>query len=280
MTIDPDHAAAPCIDQTGERRADVRIVDGGSPRSATTRPDRRRRRRDRRGRLRRLPRLRRPAHPPARAGQGGGRDDRDRVAGGGARRLHRVVAMPNTDPTQDSRQRRRVRPPPGRGAGLCDVRPSGSITIGRPGEQLVTVRRAGRGRRPPLHRRRQRRAGPAADAPGARVRDAISASCWRSTARSKRLTGGRRDARGRLLQSTLGLPGWPSIAEELMVHPRHRAGPPHRRAGPLPAPVDGAKRRARPGGEGRRAARHRRGHAAPHQPHRRTARGRTARSTR
>ncbi|MFZ8999457.1 MAG: amidohydrolase family protein, partial [Ilumatobacteraceae bacterium] len=47
-----------------------------------------------------------------------------------------VVAMPNTDPTQDSVSvvefvRRR-----GEAAGLCDVRPSGSITIGRQGEQL------------------------------------------------------------------------------------------------------------------------------------------------
>ena len=40
--------------------------------------------------------------------------------------------------------------------------------------------------------------------------------------------------------SRLGLPGWPALAEELMVPPRHRAVPARRRPDPPAAPVDGA----------------------------------------
>ena len=47
-----------------------------------------------------------------------------------------VVAMPNTDPTQDSVSVIEFVRRQGQLAGLCDVRPSGSITIGRRGEQL------------------------------------------------------------------------------------------------------------------------------------------------
>ena len=59
--------------------------------------------------------------------------------------------------------------------------------------------------------------------------------------------------------SELGLPGWPAVAEELMVHRDIELCPPDRRPHPPAAPVDGAQRRARAGGQGRRAAGHRRG---------------------
>lgn len=48
-----------------------------------------------------------------------------------------VVAMPNTDPTQDNVDTVRFVAAQGRRAGLCEVQPSGSITIGRLGKTLV-----------------------------------------------------------------------------------------------------------------------------------------------
>ena len=48
-----------------------------------------------------------------------------------------VVAMPNTDPTQDNVATVEFVAEQGRRAGLCDVKPSGSITIGRGGRQIV-----------------------------------------------------------------------------------------------------------------------------------------------
>jgi dihydroorotase len=48
-----------------------------------------------------------------------------------------VVAMPNTDPTQDNVETVRFVAAQGKRAGLCEVKPSGSITIGRLGKRLV-----------------------------------------------------------------------------------------------------------------------------------------------
>jgi dihydroorotase len=48
-----------------------------------------------------------------------------------------VVAMPNTDPTQDNVETVRFVAAQGRRAGLCEVKPSGSITMGRMGKTLV-----------------------------------------------------------------------------------------------------------------------------------------------
>lgn len=48
-----------------------------------------------------------------------------------------VVAMPNTDPTQDNVDTIRFVAAQGQRAGLCEVKPSGSITIGRLGKSLV-----------------------------------------------------------------------------------------------------------------------------------------------
>ena len=48
-----------------------------------------------------------------------------------------VVAMPNTDPAADSRDVVDYVRNQGQRAGLCDVHPSGCITVGRAGEQLA-----------------------------------------------------------------------------------------------------------------------------------------------
>ncbi len=48
-----------------------------------------------------------------------------------------VVAMPNTDPTQDCVEVVDFVRRQGERAALCDVRPAGSITVGRAGEQLT-----------------------------------------------------------------------------------------------------------------------------------------------
>ncbi len=48
-----------------------------------------------------------------------------------------VVAMPNTDPAQDNLETVRFVRAQGERAGLCDVHPSGCITVGRLGNELV-----------------------------------------------------------------------------------------------------------------------------------------------
>ncbi len=127
-----------------------------------------------------------------------------------------IVAMPNTDPTQDSvtvvdfvRQQ-------GIRAGLCDVRPAGSITVGRQGTQLTPFAEL-------------------ADA-GVRLftddgngvqdvqlmRRAFEYSKGLGVTMAQhceveQLTGGAVMHEGDCC-SHLGLPGWPALAEELMVH--------------------------------------------------------------
>ena len=114
-----------------------------------------------------------------------------------------------------------------------------------------------------------RRAGQPAHAPGAGVRRRASAGRRSpSTARTTRSAGGGHMHEGEW-SSRLGIPGQPAEAEELMVDPRHRAGPPHRRPRPLPAPVDRRLGRAGAGGQGRRACR------SPPRRHRTTSRSPT-----
>jgi len=127
-----------------------------------------------------------------------------------------VVAMPNTDPTQDSvgvvdfvrRQ--------GERAGLCDVHPSASITIGRQGRQLSPfaeladagvrlVTDDGNGVQDPLLMRRAMEYALGLDITLAQHCEVES------------LTAGAVMHEGHCC-SRLGLPGWPSLAEELMVH--------------------------------------------------------------
>lgn len=127
-----------------------------------------------------------------------------------------VVAMPNTDPTQDCVSVVEFVREQGRSAGLCDVHPSGSITVGRRGEQLTPFGELadagvrlftddGNGVQDPLLMRR-------AFEYSAGLGVTMAQHC-----EVERLTGGAVMHEGECC-SHLGLPGWPSLAEELMVH--------------------------------------------------------------
>ncbi|MEY2974876.1 MAG: dihydroorotase [Actinomycetota bacterium] len=127
-----------------------------------------------------------------------------------------VVAMPNTDPTQDCVEVVEYVRAQGVRAGLCDVHPSGSITVGRAGERLAPfaelaavgvriftddgngVQDAG------VMRRALEYAG--------ELGLVLAQHCEVST-----LTAGAVMHEGECC-SHLGLPGWPALAEELMVH--------------------------------------------------------------
>ena len=124
--------------------------------------------------------------------------------------------MPNTDPTQDSVSVVEFVRRQGELAGLCDVRPSGSITIGRLGQQLSPLAELaeagvhlftddGDGVQDPLLMRRALEY--AAD-----LDIVLAQHC-----EVKRLTEGAVMHEGDCC-SRFGLPGWPSLAEELMVH--------------------------------------------------------------
>jgi dihydroorotase len=127
-----------------------------------------------------------------------------------------VVAMPNTDPTQDCVEVVEFVRRQGERAGLCEVLPSGSITVGRAGEQLTPFAELaaagvtlftddGNGVQDPLL---MRRALEYADGLGI----TLAQHC-----EVERLTAGAVMHEGSCC-SRLGLPGWPSIAEELMLH--------------------------------------------------------------
>jgi dihydroorotase len=127
-----------------------------------------------------------------------------------------VVAMPNTDPAQDSVsvvefvRRQAV------AAGLCEVSPAGCITVGRLGQQLAPLAELatagvtlftddGNGVQDPLLMRR-------ALEYSLDLGITLAQHC-----EVARLTEGAVMHEGECC-SRLGLPGWPSIAEELMVH--------------------------------------------------------------
>ena len=127
-----------------------------------------------------------------------------------------VVAMPNTEPTQDTVSVVDFVRRQGELAGLCDVRPSGSITIGRAGAQLSPLAELaaagvhlftddGTGVQDPLLMRRAMEY--ALD-----LGVVLAQHC-----EVARLTEGAVMHEGDCC-SRLGLPGWPAIAEELMVH--------------------------------------------------------------
>ena len=127
-----------------------------------------------------------------------------------------VVAMPNTDPTQDSVEVVDFVRRQGERAGLCEVLPSGSITVGRSGVQLAPFAELaaagvriftddGNGVQDPLL---MRRALEYADGLGI----TLAQHC-----EIERLTEGAVMHEGSCC-SRLGLPGWPAIAEELMLH--------------------------------------------------------------
>ncbi|MDJ0769533.1 MAG: dihydroorotase [Ilumatobacter sp.] len=132
-----------------------------------------------------------------------------------------VVAMPNTDPTQDSVSVVEFVRAQGEAAGLCDVRPSGSITIGRLGEQLSPLAELaavgvhlftddGDGVQDPLLMRRALEY--AADLHHDGTPIVLAQHC-----EVKRLTEGAVMHEGHCC-SRFGLPGWPAVAEELMVY--------------------------------------------------------------
>jgi dihydroorotase len=127
-----------------------------------------------------------------------------------------VVAMPNTDPTQDSVGVVEFVRQQGERAGLCDVYPAGSITIGRDGKQLTPFAELaavgvqlftddGNGVQDP---QLMRRAYEYASDLGVTMAQHCEVES---------LTAGAVMHEGSCC-SHLGLPGWPSLAEELMVH--------------------------------------------------------------
>ncbi len=204
------------VDQQGERRADLRIVDGliaemgadlgmsdgGRVLDATgltVSP----------GFVDLHTHLREPGREEAETIETGSRA----AALGG---YTAVVAMPNTDPTQDCVSVVEFVRRQGQVAGLCDVHPSASITVGRAGEQLTPFAELaaagvklftddGNGVQDPLL---MRRAFEYAHGLGVTMAQHCEV---------ERLTTGAVMHEGDCC-SHLGLPGWPSLAEELMVH--------------------------------------------------------------
>jgi len=127
-----------------------------------------------------------------------------------------VVAMPNTDPAQDAVHVVDFVRSRGERVGLCEVLPSGCITIGRMGQQLVpfaALAKAGvhlftddgNGVQDPLIMRR------ALEYAG-ELGVVLAQHC-----EVARLTEGAVMHEGACC-SSLGLPGWPALAEELMLH--------------------------------------------------------------
>ncbi len=127
-----------------------------------------------------------------------------------------VVAMPNTDPAQDAVHVVDFVRARGEQVGLCDVFPSGCITIGRLGQQLApfaALAKAGvhlftddgTGVQDPLLMRR------ALEYAG-QLGVVLAQHC-----EVARLTEGAVMHEGACC-SSLGLPGWPALAEELMLH--------------------------------------------------------------
>ena len=204
------------LDQSGERRADVAIVDGiisavgehvDSPADATVldaegcyvTP----------GFVDLHVHLREPGREEAETIETGSRA----AALGG---FTAVVAMPNTEPAQDSLATIEFVRTQGARAGLCEVSPAGCITIARAGDALAPLGELaaagvhlftddGNGVQDPgLMRRALEYARP--------LGITLAQHCEVSS-----LTKGAVMHEGSCC-SHLGLPGWPSIAEELMVH--------------------------------------------------------------
>jgi dihydroorotase len=127
-----------------------------------------------------------------------------------------VVAMPNTDPAQDSVAVVGFVRAQGERAGLCEVLPAGCITIGRAGTALAPFGELaaagvrlftddGNGVQDPQLMRRALEYASALDI-------TLAQHCEVAA-----LTHGAVMHEGACC-SRLGLPGWPALAEELMVH--------------------------------------------------------------
>jgi dihydroorotase len=127
-----------------------------------------------------------------------------------------IVAMPNTEPPHDSLPTIEFVRAQAARAGLCEVAPAGCITLGRAGEQLAPLGELaaagvtlftddGNGvQDPALMRRALEYARP--------LGITLAQHCEVAS-----LTKGAVMHEGSCC-SHLGLPGWPAIAEELMVH--------------------------------------------------------------
>lgn len=126
-----------------------------------------------------------------------------------------VVAMPNTDPAQDNVETVRFVREQGIAAGLCEVVPSGCITIGRLGKQMVPYARLveegvtlftddGTGVQDAQLMQR-------ALMLGKQLGITMAQHCEVAS-----LTSGAVMHDGECC-SSMGVPGWPSIAEEQMV---------------------------------------------------------------
>ena len=126
-----------------------------------------------------------------------------------------VVAMPNTDPAQDSVAVVEFVRRQGARAGLCDVYPAGCISVGRRGESLAPFGELaaagvklftddGNGVQDPMLMRRALEYARDLDI-------TLAQHC-----EVERLTAGAVMNEGQCC-SRLGLPGWPALAEELMV---------------------------------------------------------------
>ena len=166
----------------------------------------------------------------------------------------RVVAMPNTDPAIDRAGVVREVLELGRTA-PCDVRTVGRHHRRPGGRAARAAGRDGRARRAALHRRRHRRAGRPAHAPGPGVRRRPAAGVVLAQhCEDPVLSAGGHMHEGEW-SSRLGIPGQPAEAEELMVMRdialARLTGTPR----PLPAPVDRRLGRDGAGGQGRRACR-------------------------
>jgi dihydroorotase len=127
-----------------------------------------------------------------------------------------VVAMPNTAPPHDTRSVVEFVSRQGVLAGLCEVLPAGCITVGRAGEALAPYAKLaaagvrlftddGTGVQDPLLMRR------ALEYAGG-LGVTLAQHC-----EVARLTEGAVMHEGECC-STMGVPGWPSIAEELMLY--------------------------------------------------------------
>ena len=129
----------------------------------------------------------------------------------------------------------------GERAGLCDVHPSGCITVGRAGEALAPYAELvaagvrlftddGDGVQDPLLMRRAMEYSAGLDM-------VLAQHCEVAA-----LTGGAVMHEGRCC-SDLGVPGWPARGRGADGAPRHRAVPADRRPAAPSPPVDGTQRR-------------------------------------
>ena len=255
----------------GETTADLYVDDAGL--LVDEAPGRRRD--PRRRRPGRAARPRRPAHPPARARSRGRRDDPHRLAGRGARRLHR---RPGDGQHLAGHRHRRGRRCAccelGREAGLVDVQPVGAVTRGLGGEELAELGLMARSRAQVrvfsddgkcVHDARvMRRALEYVKAFGGVVSQ---------HSQDPALAGPTACCHEGELSGRLGLPGWPGIAEEVIVArdvmlARHTGSRVHVAHVSTAGSVE-VMRWAKAQGD----RRHRRGHAAPpaadHRPARR-----------